>query len=258
MVMIIRLSELFSPLKHEEGDIMKQVQCFLLIIMCLLIVACTPKIIAVTQEIKIPVTQIAKVTVEVEVTRVVQKEVTREVIIQPTVTPTPIEYDPSVAFSLNYLGTMEQDGIKVELARVVFAQRDALKPDISFDDNPLFNNANYVGEIIWRISNNTPQRIQWSYDDINVRVNDRQIKLHNYLINGFGELPTNPIFPGSTIIGGVWFGIDNIKPNEITGVSLLLGSPTNSDTYKSISRYFILSADLSGDHKWNPSPEELR
>jgi hypothetical protein len=172
-----------------------------------------------------------------------------------TSTSTP---EPSVKFSLNYAGELEQDGIKVEVARVLFAQRDAIAGPGAFDNNSNLDGQEYIGEIIWRITNNTQKGISWSWSDIAVRVNGRQIKLESYLSGGyFGETPTDEIFPGSTIIGGVYFGIGSTQPNDITSFDLLMGSPHDSE-YNDLSSNFIITVDLTGEHKWNPLPDELK
>jgi hypothetical protein len=152
---------------------------------------------------------------------------------------------------------LEQDGIKVELARIVFMHRDALKPG-SFDGNTNFDGQEYVGEIIWQITNNTQVNIKWNFDDINFRVNERQIKLYDYLFDTFNGSPNDEIFPGSTIIGGVWFGIGSIKPDEIKSAALLMSSPYNAETYYDVSGNFVIRVDLSGEHKWYPLPDELK
>ena len=159
---------------------------------------------------------------------------------------------------MNYLGAMEQNGIIVELARVIFMHRDAFKPDITFDDIPNLDDHEYVGEIIWRITNNTQASITWSHNDINVRVNERQIKLYDYLFGSFGVPPSDEIFSGSTIIGGVWFGIGNTKPDEIVSVSLLMGKPYNTDNHRDVADNFIVTADLSEGHTWYSMPDELK
>lgn len=207
------------------------------------------------------VTRIVEVTREVEVE--VPVEVTRlvEVVVAPSATPTlasPEDVSPDMAFSANYLGELEQDGIKVELGRVLFMQRDAFKPDLDFDDTDRVDGHEYLGEVIWRITNNTDKSIQWSHDDIDVRISGRQIDLYDWLFYSFGETPTDPIFPGSTIIGGVWFGMGNTMPEEITEVSLLMGAPNDSDTYRDVSGNFVITADLSGPHEWVDIPDELR
>ena len=121
----------------------------------------------------VEVTRIIKVeaTREVEVTRGV--EVTRIVEVIPTSTPGNTvtsnslgDIDTSMAFSANYLGELEQDGITVELGRVLFMNRNAFPDDINFDDNTDFDGQEYFGEIIWRITNDTENQIEWAYDDI--------------------------------------------------------------------------------------------
>ena len=159
---------------------------------------------------------------------------------------------------MNYLGSMEQNGVTVELARVLFAHRDALKPDISFDDDDTFDGHEYIGEIIWRITNNTDKNIRWWSDDINVRVNDRQLQLDDYWYTSFGETPGEEIFPLSTIVGGVWFGIGSIAPNDIYSVSLLMGQGFEADTYNEITGNYVISADLSGEHAWFELPDDLK
>lgn len=180
----------------------------------------------------------------------------------PSSTPTSAP-DPSIIFALNYGGELEQDNIKVEVARVLFGQKAAIEAAIgkpgAFDAYTAMNGQEYIGEVIWRITNNTQGSISWSWSDISARVNGRQIKLENYMVGGvFGETPTDEIFPGSTIIGGVYFGIGNTKPNNITSFDLLMGSPHDPATYHDVSSKFIITVDLSGKHEWNPMPDELK
>jgi len=249
-----------------------KLKIILLIFVCLSLAACSPaEPVEVTRVVteQVEVTRIVEstveVTTEVEVTREVEVEVTREVVVEvvvePSATPTlasPSDVDPSLAFSANFLGELEQDGVKVEFARVLFTQRDALKPGLDMDGEERFDGHEHIGEIIWRITNNTDQSIQWSYDDIDIRINDRQIDLYDWLFYTFGTTPTDAIFPESTIIGGVWFGMGEIAPDDITEAALLMGSPNNSDTFRDVTGDFIITGPLPAPHGWEDLPDELK
>jgi hypothetical protein len=222
--------------------------------------------VEVTRLVEVEVTRL----VEVQVTRPVEVEVTRPVevtrIVLSDATPTiessgregQEEVDPSTAFAANYVGTLEQSEITVEIARILFMHRDALKPELSFEGHEPLANDEYVAEVMWRITNGTDRTIRWWTGDINVRVNGRQISLGDLIFSAFGESPVSEIFPGSTIVGGLWYGVGTIAPDEVTSFSLLLGKPFDPNTYTDLAGNFIIDVDLSGEHSWVEIPDELR
>lgn len=211
-------------------------------------------------ETEVEVTRVVEVPVEVTV--VSEVEVTRvvEVVIEPTATAKPEEdeVDPSDLFAENYLATVEQDGITVELARVLIGNKETLAGfGIDITEFDLVANDTYMGEVVWRITNNTDEAIRWQYDDIDARVNGRQIDLYDWLFQiYFGEQPTDEIYPGSTIVGGVWFGLGETAPDDIETVSLILGRAINAD-FDYVSQPIIVDAELSEPHEWIPIPDEL-
>lgn len=251
----------------------------ILIFLAFTLFACAGEAAEVTRIVEVPVTRIVEqtvtqdveVTTEIEVTRIVEVEVTRLVEVPVTVTPAPSPtpepteegFDTSRVFAFNFGGSVESNGVTVEFARALFMERDALIDEgLDFTGFSMFTNAEYVTEVIWRITNNTDVPIRWAYDDLAARVNTRQIELRDWIINSgtnkFGTMPTEAIFPGSTIVGGVWFSHGIIVPDDITGAALLFGPARNDDSFAPITGFFSVEVDLSGPHTWEPLPDELR
>lgn len=241
------------------------------------------RVVEVANEVEVPVTRV--VEIETEVTREVEVEVTRLVEVETVVTATPAptaeavetatedneendsesvpdedtNEEPLDIFAVNFLGEVEKDGIKVEFARFLVTQRDAMKPDLDFDNNPMLAEHEYYGEVLWRITNSNDYPIRWFLQDINVRVNGRQIALEDWIRNGYiGTSLGDDIFSGSSIVGGVWFGLNDISPNDVEDVALLLGRPINSDETSRASGSFVVEGNLPEIKGWVDFPQELR
>lgn len=245
----------------------------ILITTVLLLIGCTQEAPSETETV---VTRLSEVPVTVEVTRLVEEEIevtrlveiTRQVEVTrlvevtppPTDTPHPEDansVDTSQRFAHNFLGQTTSGEVTIELVRVLFMHRDALLPDVSFDDSDDFDSHEFVGEIIVRITNNGAAPISWLSSDWYIRINERQIALADFLFTAqFGHNVMDPIFPGSTVESGVWFGIGSVEPDQIQSATLLIRPAYDEDTFRDVTGNFEIQADLSGEHRWEPLPED--
>ncbi len=238
---------------------MKGIAIPLAIIVCL--VACSQASIEIirTVEVTREVTRLVEATVEVEkeITRRIEVPVRVEVtrLVEVTLAPTSVP-SAGVVFARNYLGEVTTGNVTMELGRVLFAQKDALPIDFNGDFDPY----PYVGELVVRITNNADHAVEWSASDWFVRINDMQYALYDWFFaSSFGEDVYNPIFPGSTVVSGVWFPTGQIDPDSVTSFALIVDPAYNYDTSRrnATSRFEFL-IDLSGEHLWEPMPDEFK
>lgn len=237
-----------------------------LMLVVVLLAACSQEPIEVVETVEVTreVTRLVEITKEVLVTRIVEAtkelEVTR--LVEATrlvqVTPTPTRVPAAGArFARNYLGKVSTGGVTMELIRVLFAHKDATT-GTDFWTRDEYLGQEYAGEIAVRITNESDVAVKWNFQDWFVRVNERQFALYDYFfVSRFGEDVSEPIFPGSTIIAGVWFPTSGTSPDEVTSLALIVEPAFDSDTYRHITGRFEFLVDLSGEHTWEPKPDEL-
>lgn len=235
----------------------------LFLAIALLLVACSARGISPTTiEVTRIVEQIVEVTVvtQVEVTRIVEAlpDPTQDTETIPSTKPTerPAVSSPTStqALAKNFLGEATEDDVTVELARVLCDARE----NIEGLEGNLWASHPYVCEFMWRLTNNSSDSIRWS-DAQFVRVNGEQIGLMDWIFgqdSSFGTLPREQLYPGSTSIGGVWVGVGDLSPDEITSVSLIFGPAEDMD-FNAITGDFIVDAELSLPHTFEEFPAEL-
>lgn len=228
-----------------------------LAIVCL--VACSQAPIEVVRTVE--VTRLVEATVEIEkeVTRRIEVPIRVEVeatrLVEVTLAPTSAP-SGGVVFARNYLGEVTTGNVTMELGRVLFAQKDALPIDFGEDFDPY----PYVGEIVVRITNNADYAVSWFASDWYVRVNEMQYALFDWLFaSSFGEAFDNPVFPGSTVVAGVWFPTGQIDPDSVVSFALIVDPAYNYDTSRrNATDRFEFLVDLSGQHSWEPIPDEFK
>ena len=233
----------------------------LLIGIALLLAACSAQDgTTTTIEVTRIVEQVVEVTVvtEVEVTRIVElspdptETISSDGPTETAVAPSPTS---TQAFAKNFLSEATEADITVELARVLCDARD----NIEGLEGDVWVSHSYVCEFMWRLTNNSPNSIRWS-DAQFVRVNGEQIGLMDWIFgqnSSFGALPREQLYPGSSSIGGVWVGVGDLSPDEITSVSLIFGPAEDMD-FNAITGDFIVDAQVPLPHSFEELPDELR
>lgn len=177
----------------------------------------------------------------------------------PVVTDTPL---PSVAvpagnhFAWNYLASQESGGIKVEIARLVLADKTSI-PDIDFSSVTVFDDKPIVAEIVFKVTNNSQQTLSVYPDQGTIVVGGEQIELTDYIMFAtFGDSVGGEIFPGVTKIGGIWFGIKRTSIAEIQQITIAFGGPYDAN-FSSLGSDFNFTIDLS-NRQDQPLPDELK
>lgn len=174
----------------------------------------------------------------------------------PTITPT-VEATVDDEFAANFVSTKESAGVRLEVARVVFARKPAL-PEIGFEKVEKFKDYDVVGEIIFRVTNTTEKTIVLTTDQAKIVVNNEQINLQDWAYTGaaFGTV-SGEILPGVTTSGGWWFGIKRTKVPEISKLVIAVDGPRNKDTYAALGDDYVFQIDLA-THEQQPMPDELK
>lgn len=222
--------------------------------------------IEVTREVEIreeiPVTRQVEVTREVPVTRLVVVSPTPPPTELPGATPTPPHVEDAIAF--NFLGEATTGPLNVELARVLFVKREVLISWIAADGRESgwvaeMGDSPVIGELILRIANNGDQVVKlWPFFQGAVTVNTEQIRLEDFRSFKILDELDQELFPGATVVGGIYFGVKRTTLSEINSfVYYTLENPFDVNSYASLGPTISISADLS-NHMWEPYPAELR
>ncbi len=181
--------------------------------------------------------------------------------ILPTATNTssPAVTSPESKFAWNFLGEQESGGVKVEIGRVLIAEKSAIDQDFSKDGkDTTFDNRLILAEIIFIVSNNTDKVISIYPDQGKVIASGEQVDLVDFLWAGtnIGDNVSGEIYPGVTVIGGLWFGFKRISLSDIQEMTIVFDAPTD-ENYNTLGTDFKFVLDLS-DRKFEPLPEEFK
>jgi len=173
-------------------------------------------------------------------------------------TPTPLTVVGSDIFALNYLETQDRAGVVIEIARVLVGSKQAAGEYIGGNFNELseFQDKNTVVEIIFKVTNNTGQVISVYPDQGTVIIGSEQIDLTNYFFYGVGEDVSGDIFPGVTLIGGLYFAVGRSTVDEISEMTVAITGPYNQN-FDKLGEDYLFTLDLS-NHIFEEIPEELR
>lgn len=177
----------------------------------------------------------------------------------PTVTlPAPTQSTTSADhFAWNYIATQESGGVKIEILRFVLANKETIDQDFTmggftkvFDDRPV------VAEFIFRITNSNDKKISIYPDQGTVIAGSEQIPLLDFFLAEFGDKIGGDIFPGVTVIGGIWFGFKRTPVNEINSIILTFTGPVD-ENFNSLGPDFTFNLDLT-NRQDQPLPDELK
>jgi hypothetical protein len=156
----------------------------------------------------------------------------------------------------NDIATIDSGGVKLELARVVIAKKEAAKQQFSmiqiFDDKPT------VVEFIFKITNTTDKTVNIYVDQGTVAINTEQIDLFDYSIGGakFGDDLGGEFLPGVTAIGGMWVGIKRADYDKVTKIQIKIDGPTDVN-YSKLGPDYIFNIDVK-DWTFESLPDDLK
>ncbi|MDH5508085.1 MAG: hypothetical protein OEZ02_12760 [Anaerolineae bacterium] len=157
--------------------------------------------------------------------------------------------------AINFGAQQESGGLLVEIARVLIADKTALEQD--FDLIGIFEDKPVVGEIIFKITNNTEGILTIYPEQGVVIIGTEQINLGDfYFATKFGDAISGDIYPGVTVIGGLWFGIKRSSVSAIHSLTIAFDAPINIE-YETIGENFQFEVDLS-KQTYEELPDELR
>jgi hypothetical protein len=158
-------------------------------------------------------------------------------------------------FAWNYLATQESGGIMLEIARLVIADKQTIGQD--FDKYGKYEDYTIVGEIVFRVTNQSDKTISVYPDQGTVIVGSEQISLIDFMMLGtFGDDLGGEIYAGITKIDGIWFGIKRTPIDEIKSITIIIDAP-NDDNFNTLGEKFNIVIDLSV-RKNEPLPDELK
>lgn len=180
----------------------------------------------------------------------------------PTDTPIPTEA-PSIddLWSKNYVGSFDSGGVIIEIARVLVGYKAAL-PDWDWDEfNDYFDGwaeTEVVGELLFKVTNNTEKSVNMYLDQGSVQIGNEQIDIVDFMFaTNFGDYVGGMIYPGVTKIGGMWFGIKLSTPAEITEIIYRCSAPYDFASGNDLGPDYVITIDVS-THVWEEIPDELK
>jgi hypothetical protein len=174
--------------------------------------------------------------------------------IPPTAPPPTTEPSKNI-FSWNYLAEQESGGIKVQVARVLIAEKSAYAAD-KFKGK-VFEDKDVVVEIIFIVTNSTDKKAAVYPDQGTVIVGSEQVDLRSYMFSGkVGEDIGGDIFPGVTRIGGLWFGLKRTALPDLQKLVITFNGPVG-ESFTKLGDDYTFTLDLS-QRKTDPLPDELK
>ncbi len=183
----------------------------------------------------------------------------------PTNTPEPI-LPPSVedVWAINYAGWGDSGGVKIEIARVLIGYKDAVEEITGKDFSELddymdgWSEIDVVGELIFKVTNDTDVTADVYPDQGTVQIGSEQIELSEYLYFAtVGEDVGGEIYPGVTKVGGMWFGIKRTTPGEVTEIIYRASAAWGTDTYDDLGPDYEIVIPVENPG-WQDLPDELK
>lgn len=183
---------------------------------------------------------------------------------KPTLTPTEEPtIDTSAIIAKNYLASEDQNGVMVEVSRIIIGQKEAVikATGLDFNEFPILEDKRTIVEFIFKIVNNTDKviRFYFEYDTV-ASVNGEQIVFDDYDWEDntwFGDNLDGDILPGSTLIGGLWTGIKRSKWDEITTITISIPEAFESEDYSDVTGTYLFTIDVV-DWTFEELPDELK
>lgn len=181
----------------------------------------------------------------------------------PTQAPVPTldsgETSPDQLWARNYVGSVDSGGVVIEVARVLFGYKSEI-PHIDWDqyDDSIEGWANdeVVGEILFKIWNNSGKTVSIFPGAGTVQIGSEQIELLDYAAYLDVGNVGGQIFPGVTKTGGYWFSLNRSTPAQVTDIVFRTRSAFD-ENYNSIGPDYEIYLNII-DHYFEEIPDELK
>lgn len=177
----------------------------------------------------------------------------------PTQTQDPVqtgEGKQGKHFAWNYVGSQDNGGVVITIARLVLADKSILT-DQNFAALPIFDDKLVVGELIFIVENKTDKVISVYPEQGTVIAGSEQVALREYMFGAtFGEDFSGEIFPGVKAIGGIWYGLRRTMVDEIISLVVSISGPIDAE-FNRLGPDYNFTIDLT-DRKDEPIPPELQ
>jgi hypothetical protein len=175
----------------------------------------------------------------------------------PTSTEEPTQDVVSQVKAKNFVATVEQNGVIVEVERILICDDNWDDISSDFSDVSLFDDKTTYVEFIFRITNNTEEVIGFNFYTSIASANGEQISIEDYIWAGMGWMGDDldkDILPGSTVIGGVWTGVKRSTWDEIDKIIISIPGANDKD-YSSTTDDYLIEIEV-GDWGFEPFPED--
>jgi hypothetical protein len=183
----------------------------------------------------------------------------------PEPSPTPIPPTPTPVppieelWARNFLGSFDSDGVNIEVVRILVGSKASMA-DVEWSalDDRIegWSEIEVVGEIVFRVTNNTEQAIRVPLREGTLQIGTQQIDLADFFGTGFGDDFSGEILPGEARVGGQWFGIRRLAPEEVVRISYRSPAVVDSRTSRIVGPAGTITMDLTF-HVWEDFPSEI-
>jgi hypothetical protein len=175
--------------------------------------------------------------------------------VAPTAVSTATKEAQKQALAANYLGSQTEGGIEIEIIRVLFAPRSWLEDVGMHSIWQSQIDGDTVGMIMMRVTNRGDEVVAIYAAHGHVVIGDEQIDTldNGVQVEGFEDLNINAMQPGTSRVGGFWFGVHRSAWSEIGEFSYILPGPHDAG-YRSVGGDFRFEFDLTGAG-FEPPPE---
>ncbi len=168
-------------------------------------------------------------------------------------TPTSNPASPNI-FAHNDQGSQTRGDVRVRIVRILFAEKTAVQQ--TFPAGSAFDNTDLLGEIVYEATNTGSEIAHLSIPQGSVILAGQLIELQPFALDGErGDDFSEPLAPGQTLVGGLWFGIQGLTLDDIQSLTLLADAPLDSSNQTKGEAY-LFEFDLSA-HTYAPPSEAL-
>jgi hypothetical protein len=176
--------------------------------------------------------------------------------VPPTATPIPPVEE---LWARNFLGTFDSDGVSIEVVRILVGSKASMA-DVEWealnDRIEGWSEIEVVGEIVFRVTNNTDRAVRVPVRQATLQIGTQQIALADFFGTGFGDDFSGEIPPGEVRVGGQWFGIRNLAPAEVLQISYRSPAVVDSQTSEIVGPAGTIAMDVAF-HVWEDFPPEI-
>ena len=149
------------------------------------------------------------------------------------------------------------DDFEIEIIRLVIGNKSFIesKTDHDFATYEYYNDSSLLGELIFRVLNNSGDEIFLDFQKGKIIVNSTEIELDIFEYPVTGNMMSNNFSDGENQYGSIWFGIEGLSLDKIILLRFMADAPKNGNS-NSLGDSIDITIDLS-EHKYEVIQDSL-